>query len=146
MIKMPAIVHWMSSKNSSEPAIPSHVLMTVPFLDALLTMWPPRRHSWGHVVMCIFVTLKIPAVSALTSMTLWERKSQGGVLALIYNQLHPKWKAELAISRKRHCFSLLALSQAKNKNSDRLLCFRRISLAKACKQNVNPDIKSKAIF
>lgn len=108
VIKMPTTVHWMSSKNSSKPVIPSHILMTrvmiAPFLDALLTMRPQRRHSWGHVAMCIFITLKIPAGSALTSITLWEKKSQEGVLALIYHQLHPKWKAWLALRRKCQSF------------------------------------------
>lgn len=79
LIKVPTIGHWLASKNSSEPLRPSHILMTrfmiSPFLDALPTMWPQERQSWGHGMIGILITLKIPDGSVLTSVTLWERKS-----------------------------------------------------------------------
>lgn len=147
LIKVPTIGHWLASKNSSKPLSPSHVLMTrfmiSPFLDALPTTWPQGRQSWGHGMICIFITLKIPDGSALTSVTLWERKSQ----ALTCHQLHLKWKAGLAITRAKMpiIFLFLALSQAKNKNSDRLLCLGITPLTQICKQKINPNTKIKWI-
>lgn len=140
LIKVPTIGRRRASKNSSEPLSPSHVLMTrfmiAPFLDALLTMWPQGRQSWGHGMICIFITLKFPDGSVLTSVTLGERKSQ----APTCHQLHLKWKAELAITRTKMPIVFLFLVL-----SDRLLCLRIIPLTKTRKQKINPNTKLKWI-
>lgn len=69
--------------------------------DALLTVWPQRKQTRGHVTMCIFITWKIPDRSALASITPWERKTQGLVWPFNLPPASPKVEG-MATARTKH--------------------------------------------